>query len=409
VRQGERLDVTLSNRLPQPTTIHWHGIRVPNDMDGVPNLTQDAVVPGELFHYSFRCADAGTYWYHPHGNSSEQLGRGLWGALIVEEAEPPRVDRDLIWLLSDWKLIGDGTIDPVFGTAHERSHNGRLGNVVTVNGAPGGEVALRRNERVRLRLLNVANARIFDIRGGALDPWLMALDGQPVPPRRLGQDQILLAPGMRADLFLDAVGDPGARIPLPHVPPGDDPVPLMYFRVEAGDPIRPRALEPPTTLPANPIARPELSRAERHEIVFAGGAMPGMRMPGMPGAPGQDAPHPHAVWTLNGVSMPDHGTAHDDRRAPPLLTFKRGSSIVLALVNDTVFDHPIHLHGHTFRVISRNGEKVAGQPWSDTVLLQSGDKAEIAFVADNPGDWMLHCHILEHQASGMGGIVRVTA
>ncbi len=405
VRQGQRLDAQLVNRLAEPMTIHWHGIRVPNDMDGVPNLTQDAVMPGEMFPYSFTCADAGTYWYHPHGNSAEQLGRGLYGMLIVDEMEPPQADREFALVLSDWKLDEDGSIDPDFANAQESSHDGRIGKVITVNGAPGREVALRRNERVRLRLLNAANARIFelgfDAEGSPPDPWLIALDGQPVPPRRLGKEHLVLGPGMRADLLYDAVAPAKDRPPLLRYPPGDDPVPLLHFAIGSDSPVRPEPLPAPKPLAPNPIPAPDLARAERHEIVFGGGAMPGMHRPGQL--------ERAAPWTVNGKSMISDPHTHEHGRTEPLLTLKRGTSVILALKNDTVFDHPIHLHGHTFRILSRNGKALEAPPLTDTILMSQQESSEIAFVADNPGDWMLHCHILEHQESGMAAVLRVAA
>jgi FtsP/CotA-like multicopper oxidase with cupredoxin domain len=373
------------------------------------------VMPGEVFPYSFVCADAGTYWYHPHGNSAEQLGRGLSGMLIVEEARPPRVDREFAWVLSDWKLKDDGGIDPDFANAQERSHDGRIGNRITVNGEPGGLVALRRNERVRLRLVNVANARIFELSFEGHDPWLIALDGQPVPLKKLGKDRLTLAPGMRADLLLDGVAAPDERHPLLHYPPGEDPEALLRFVYRDDEPLRAKPLPPPIALTPNPIAGPVLARAERHTLVFAGGARPGMHMqaqpPTQPAPEGGDPAHPHGgLWTVNGKPMVhDSGSEHSHDKIPPILTLKRGTSVVFTVKNDTVFDHPIHLHGHTFRVLSRNGKALAAPPLTDTVLLAQQETAEIAFVADNPGDWMLHCHILEHQESGMGAVFRVAA
>ncbi|MPZ41262.1 MAG: multicopper oxidase domain-containing protein, partial [Rhizobiales bacterium] len=134
VRQGERLRVVVENRLPQETTIHWHGVRVPNAMDGVPHLTQKPIAPGERFVYEFDVPDAGTYWYHPHHRSFEQVGRGLAGALIVEEMEPLPVDRDLVWVLGDWRLARDGSIVNDFGNLMEVTMAGRIGNTVTING-----------------------------------------------------------------------------------------------------------------------------------------------------------------------------------------------------------------------------------------------------------------------------------
>jgi len=126
VRQGERLRITVENQLAEETTIHWHGLRVPNAMDGVPHLTQKPIAPGETFIYEFEVPDAGTYWYHPHQRSFEQVGRGLYGPLIVEEREPIQVDRDVTWVLDDWRLLQDAQISDDFGGFMDASHNGRV-------------------------------------------------------------------------------------------------------------------------------------------------------------------------------------------------------------------------------------------------------------------------------------------
>ena len=134
VRQGDTVRVLARNGLDQPTTVHWHGIRLPNAMDGVPDLTQEAIPPGGEFLYEFEAVDAGSFWYHPHVNSTEQQDRGLAGALIVEEKEPIRVDRDVTWVLDDWVLEQTAQIHESFGHRGQMSHGGRTGNTVTVNG-----------------------------------------------------------------------------------------------------------------------------------------------------------------------------------------------------------------------------------------------------------------------------------
>src|SRR6266849_206802 len=141
VRQGELVRVIVSNRLPEDTTVHWHGIRLPNAMDGVPGLTQPPIKPGEQFAYEFTPPDAGTFWYHPHADSLRQLGRGMAGALIVEEAEPVPVDRDIVWMLADWRLTSGAQIASGFGNAMEAAMSGRVGNTVTINGAISDEVS----------------------------------------------------------------------------------------------------------------------------------------------------------------------------------------------------------------------------------------------------------------------------
>ena len=158
--QGEAFEVLLENALEEKTTIHWHGVRVPNAMDGVPHLTQPPVEPGERFRYAFTPEDAGTFWYHPHQRSFEQVGRGLYGPLIIEEADPPQVDRDLVWMLDDWRLNDQGQISGGFGSRHDAMMAGRIGNTITINGKPAAPLIARPNERIRLRLVNAANAPI---------------------------------------------------------------------------------------------------------------------------------------------------------------------------------------------------------------------------------------------------------
>jgi FtsP/CotA-like multicopper oxidase with cupredoxin domain len=129
VRQGDRLRIFVENRLSEETTVHWHGVRVPNRMDGVPHLTQAPIGPGETYIYEFEASDAGTYWYHPHHRSFEQVGRGLAGPLIVEERNRIAVDRDVTWMLGDWRLRKDASQSDDFGNLHDVSHAGRIGEI----------------------------------------------------------------------------------------------------------------------------------------------------------------------------------------------------------------------------------------------------------------------------------------
>lgn len=390
-RQGERLRIEVDNALPVDTTVHFHGIRLPNAMDGVPHLTQAPIAAaGGRFVYEFDLPDAGTYWYHPHLGSPEQVGRGLYGALIVEEREPPAVDRDLVWVLSDWRLDREARIRDDFMSFMDASHAGRIGNTVTVNGAIRETFAVRAGERIRLRLINASNARIYGLSFEGHEPWVIALDGHPVAPRKV--ERVVLGPAMRADVLLDCKAAPGTRHRVIDDFYRRRAYRLLDLHYADEKPLRGRS-EQITGLPANPVAQPELARAARHRVVFGGGMM---------GAMPSQRQHRGMFWTVNGEIMPE-GKHHQ----PPMLTFARGKSYVLELVNDTSWHHPIHLHGHVFRVLQRNGKAVEGVEWGDTVLIDPDSRAEIAFVADNPGDWMFHCHVLEHQASGMMAVVRV--
>ncbi len=403
VRQGERLRIVVTNGLPQETTVHWHGVRVPHAMDGVPHLTQPPIGPGGRFVYEFDAVDAGTYWYHPHSASYEQVARGLFGALIVEERERVAVDRDVTWVLSDWRLTREAQLRTDFRQMFDVAHAGRLGNTVTVNGVVADSFDVRAGERVRLRLVNTAVARIFGLRFDGHVPVVVAYDGQPVTPHPPADGRVVLGPGERVDLVIDMSATPGARFAVT-----DDFYPrnayrlldLAYGREPA---LRDRPPAPFLKLPDNLLAEPDLDRAVTHEIVLAGGAMGGMGMGGGMGPGGMQGMMARGmVWMING-----HAVAESDHGHAPLFTLARNQSCVMRFVNDTAWHHPMHLHGHFFRVLSRNGVPTRHREWRDTVLLAPRERAEVALVADNPGDWMLHCHVLDHQAGGMMGTIRV--
>ncbi|MEQ9190962.1 MAG: multicopper oxidase family protein [Alphaproteobacteria bacterium] len=412
VRQGARLRVIVENGLDEETTVHWHGIRLPNAMDGVPYLTQRPIGVGENFAYEFDAVDAGTFWYHPHQRSFEQVGRGLYGSLIVEEPKPIQTDRDVTWMLDDWRLTNSAAISDDFSNGHDVSHNGRVGNTVTINGHVPDTFAVQPGERIRLRLVNAANARIFGLDFQDHEPVVIALDGQPVTPHAPDGGLVVLGPAMRADVVLDMVGKPGGRTSV---------IDRFYQELEyrlinlayGSTPLRDRVPDWPLALPANPLPEPDLRTARRHEVVFNGGMMGGMVMAEMGGSMGSDGSsgmmggmssmmgmmRPGNVWFINGVAAEGH-------IMDPILTLERDQSCVLAMTNATAWHHPIHLHGHSFRVVSRNGQPTTHREWQDTVLMAPRERVEIAFVADNPGDWMFHCHILEHQAAGMTGVIR---
>ena len=381
-RQGERLRIEVENALDVVTTVHWHGVRLPNAMDGVPGVTQAPIPKGGRFTYEFDLPDAGTFWYHPHLGSPEQVARGLHGALIVEEKNPPLVDRDLVWVLSDWRLDREARLVESFGNPMDSSHAGRIGNTVTVNGAIRESFAVRAGERIRLRLINASNARIYGLEFENHEPALVALDGHPVAPRR--DQRVVLGPGMRADLILDCHAAPSSAHRVIDTFYRQRAYELLKLSYSDAPRLR-EAFAPLPKLAANPLAEPDLAKAQRQRIVFGGGMM---------GALPSQREHRGLFWTVNGTAVREHG--HHE----VLMTLKRGASYVIELVNETAWHHPIHLHGHAFRVLGKGH-------WADSVLLDPKSRAEIALVADNPGDWMLHCHVLEHQATGMMALVRV--
>ncbi|HEX2140780.1 MAG TPA: multicopper oxidase domain-containing protein [Candidatus Limnocylindria bacterium] len=203
VRQGEELKVRLVNELLEPTSIHWHGIRLPNAMDGT-DLTQEPVPPGGSFDYVFTPPDAGTFWYHAHVGSAHQVDRGLYGALVVEEETPPEGMSDVLMVIDDWWLLDSGAInEETFGDLMVAAHGGRMGNWLTVNGVSRPHLTAAVGERLRVRLINAANARLMRLRFNAAAPHLLAMDGQPLAsPRLLDKDPLVLPPGGRADIGL---------------------------------------------------------------------------------------------------------------------------------------------------------------------------------------------------------------
>jgi FtsP/CotA-like multicopper oxidase with cupredoxin domain len=400
VRQGRPVRIVVRNELPEDTTVHWHGIRLPNAMDGVPGLTQPPIKPGEQFVYEFTPPDAGTFWYHPHADSLQQLGRGMAGALIVEEPEPVPVDRDILWMLSDWRLTSGAQIASGFGNAMEAGMSGRVGNTVTLNSAVSEDVLVRAGERIRLRLVNAALARIMALRFEGHRPLVIAIDGQPCEPHEPSAGRLLLGPAMRIDVVLDMQGEPGRRYRV--IDDFYDGLSYWLTQLAYDDkpPVRLHPLDVALSLPRNPLPAPDLASAERHQLRLQGGMMGGGAMMGMGGMMGMRG---GASWAINGMSMTGDGHAG----MPPLLTLQRGRSVVLTMRNETAWWHPMHLHGMSFRVLSRNGSPVPHRQWADTVLVPPKETVDIAFVADNPGDWMLHCHVTDHQVSGMMTVLRV--
>jgi FtsP/CotA-like multicopper oxidase with cupredoxin domain len=390
-RQGERLTRQLVNQLDVPTSVHWHGIRIDNAMDGVAGLTQDAVPPGGTFDYDFVLPDAGTYWYHAHTGSMEQVARGLSGALIVDEADPPDVDRDHVLMLDDWLLDPEtGSFVEPFSHPMMMSHDGRTGNLIGVNGRYDFRLEAQQNDRLRLRLINSANARIFSLRLQGMQAWTVARDGMPLEAPEAVTEEITLAPAQRVDLIADITAEQGASAGL-----------LMWMQDDTWEALvevavtgqNARSARPaPAALPPNPgMELPDLSQARALEMVMEGGAMAGMDRATHEGEElgfralmerGQ-------FWALSGQA---------GRSDTPFADLSRGEVLRVKLTNRTVFPHGMHLHGMHFREVRVDG---TFGPLRDTILSLPNEPLEIAFAADNPGKWLFHCHMLAHAASGM--------
>ncbi|MCF6445190.1 multicopper oxidase family protein [Nereida sp. MMG025] len=364
VRRGERVSIEVENGLKEGTAVHWHGIRLENQMDGVPMLTQDLINPADTKTYSFVPPDAGTYWYHSHYISHEQVARGMMGPLIVEDDLPPDVDRDITVLMSDWRLQEDGALSDEFTDMHSVAHGGYMGNFAR---AFLSQNEVKANDRVRLRLINGATNRIFPIAISGVNGSIVALDGMALAQPR-SMEEIVLAPAQRADLIVDVSGPVGFNMMTRQGP----------YRLADLAVVGTNADRVASPIPA--LSQPDLpapSEPTQHlTLTMMGGAMGGRH--------GGDN-----IWAFNNVS---------DLQPDPFGSFQRGETVRITMVNDTSFPHGIHLHGHHFFEVDGSG---ALGDIRDTTLVNAGESRDIICVFDNPGRWLLHCHMLSHAVGGM--------
>jgi FtsP/CotA-like multicopper oxidase with cupredoxin domain len=345
VRQGEELRVRLANELVTDMTVHCHGVRVPNAMDGVAGLTQTAVAPGDTFDYRFTPPDAGTFWYYAPSRFLED--RALYGLLIVDEVERIDVDRDVALVLDAWTLGADGRVD-ASGATH-----------FTANGQPSLDISVNANERLRLRLLNAARDRLLTVRIDRHAATVVAIDGQPAEPFPARDSRIALPPGNRIDLFVDATLAPESTAPI-FVGLDDREAPLARLVYGPAAPARARARTEAKPLPENPLPqRMNFAAAIKLEVAL------------------DDARHRPAPGSLG----------------RPLFTTAARQSVMIGFKNTTNQAHVVHLHGHSARLLDALDD--GWKPyWLDTVLAPPQRTTRIAFVADNRGKWLIESQIL---------------
>ncbi len=246
-RQGEVFDIRFLNQISEGSAVHWHGLRIDNAMDGVPGMTQDVVEGGGEFEYRFRAPDAGTFWYHSHNRSWEQVAKGLYGPLVVEEPTPPDVDHDLVVMIDDWRLAEDGALADGFENMHDQAHQGRLGNFARALVEPNTPVRL--GDRLRLRLINVATDRIFPVEFEGIEGKVVALDGMPLVSQQ-ELSGLVLAPAQRADIIVDVSSTNSVSF---FFPTQDALYLLGEIQVEGKNTMR-----QPKDIPALPPTRPRV-------------------------------------------------------------------------------------------------------------------------------------------------------
>ncbi|MDF2907608.1 MAG: hypothetical protein K0R34_2929 [Herbinix sp.] len=414
VTEGDLVQVNVTNNLEVPITIHWHGYPVTSDMDGIPGLTQDAILPGQTFTYEFPADVTGTYWYHSHQESSKQVDMGLYGALIVEPKDQQVVDKDYTFILDEWmenseeamtmsddnsEMSGmegmggmestDSVMEEMGGTDPELLEEEmmkELYNIYTVNGKSGEliqPIEVEQGDIVRLRFIN-AGYRTHGIHIPEEMIKVVSTDGQDIKGAEEFLNQIIeIAPGERYDIEFkvqseddfvidfhdDNLYNEQLNIPVKvldgsgAVIQEDQDQELPYFDLTS----------------YGSYLKGELSLEQKYDIDQY------IEL-------NTDAANGSLKYTINGETY---------QELQPI-TVKTDDYIKLTYVNKSQVDHPMHLHGHFFEVLSKNDNPLTGAPIvKDTLLIKPGEKFVIAFKADNPGNWIYHCHELHHAAGGM--------
>ena len=391
---GDILKIDFKNNLDQPTSIHWHGIKNINKMDGVPYLTQDPVQPGETFSYEFPVNQSGTYWYHAHFESWKQVAKGLYGPLVVNDKTDDLIEDDIVILADDWRLNKNYQIDEKsFGSLMDWSHAGRIGNWLTINGKKSPQYSIKENSIARLRFINASNARILKFGSSLKNNNIITIDGVAVKPMLV--EDFTLAPGQRIDLLINTV----------------DLLKVDFFEISHTKQLKAFTLnvtkaDNKTKNIANikfksNLILPKLDNAKTINIRMQGGAMGNL-----------------SKANLDGVEKDFRTLATEDKKLWAfnkeigsyeylLSTVKLNQVVILDVWNDTRWPHSMHLHGNHFFVKSKEFKENNDYILRDTYLMQAGEKAKLIFVADNPGKWLFHCHMLEHAASGMVSYIDV--
>lgn len=429
VPQGAEITLTFVNATDIGSTIHSHGVRVENKFDGVPDMTQKLVQPGESFTYTLKFPDAGVYWYHPHSREDYAQELGLYGNFVVTPTTPgywAEVDREEALFLDDI-LLQNGQIAPFDRQTVNHTLMGRFGNTMLINGSENYTLSVTQGERVRLYLTNAANSRVFNF---AIPNTRMKVVGSDNGKyeREEWVESVIIGPSERQiiEIWFDRDGTypiqnqtPQKTYTLGNIVVTQAPVTTSYLMIPrinqdvitAIDPLRPRF-----NLPADKELRLTLqmgassgSSSAMGEHMMHGGSM--MQNQQMAMGEVEDIEWEDDMGMMNTQStqktltwkLLDSATGKENTDIN--WQFKRGDVVKVKIINDATsmhpMQHPIHIHGQKFLIVSTNGQKTPNLVWKDTALIQTGDTVELLVQMDNPGEWLIHCHIPEHMEAGM--------
>jgi FtsP/CotA-like multicopper oxidase with cupredoxin domain len=383
-RRGDRIIVHFSNKLPQPTTVHWHGVQVPIEMDGVPGVSQPPVETGGSFTYDFVVPDAGLFWYHPHVMSAAQVGFGLYGPLLVDDPDDPvKVSDELVLVLSDIATNEDGTLQSADSGGILGALLGREGNHVLVNGRVKPKMTVRDGAMQRWRIVNTAKSRYFELVLGDGQPFeLIGVDGG-LMEYSVKQWTIVLGPGERADVL-----------------------------------VAPRLDGKSLTLITNPFNRGFGStefRSTEDLIVFEPAQLPKVAAAELPKVTRDIQPMSAAGATPIAIDLEmtkEQGLAGFLIKGGPFyrksaVRAEVGETQLWTITNKAIWAHPIHLHGFFFQEVDEKGVPLSPRAWKDTIHVAVDATKRFLVKFERPGSWMYHCHILDHAEAGLMSTVDV--
>jgi FtsP/CotA-like multicopper oxidase with cupredoxin domain len=370
-KQGVPLEIEFTNRLPEPTVIHWHGLRIPAAMDGT-EVVQRPVQPGETFTYRFTPPDAGTFWYHPHANETEQLEKGLYGALIVRAADELALDGEKILVFDDLRVDESRQIAK-FGGLMDR-HNGREGNVRLINGTSEPEFAIAEGQIERWRIVNASSARYVRLSLGGLPFQIIGTDGGFIEAP-VTAEEVLLPPADRVELAVgpfEKEGDVCGIDDLPYSRMAGKKGVERFGTIRIAPRQASTARMPPRLREIAPLVTGPASVTRTVKLGFK-------------------------LSLRRGFDFVINGERHHHDEPVNV-----GELPVWDVVNTTMTDHPFHLHGFFFQVLEIDGKKPAWRSLEDVINVPPKATVRIAWYPDDrPGMWMYHCHLLEHHAAGM--------
>ena len=376
---GDTVIVHFKNSLPEGTTIHWHGVRVPSPMDGT-QATQSEIPPGGTFEYKFTLRDAGLFWFHPHVRTDVQVHKGLYGVIRVRGTNEPQVDHEGFLVLDDLTVSPDGTIPEYLDDMSMMM--GRQGNLLLVNGSTTPVLPIKAGGVERLRIVNVANGRFFNLAIAGYQWHVIGTDGGLVPTP-WDTPTLLVAPGERYDVMLIPTGAAGTDLALMDLPydrghdSGKDPaLQVATLHIGADAALTGRVL-PTTTSEIGALP----SGAPDHSVTLDESLQNGVQ-----------------VFTINGATYPN----------VPTFDVTVDGLTHLQVQNNSEMDHPFHVHGVFFQLVSTNGVATAGERLAekDTIIVPKKSTLQLAAKFEIPGMWMYHCHILEHAENGMMGMIQ---